>query len=66
MTRRKLDSIVDEIVLEVAKAHGLNTIPEPKGGELGDAYALFGRAIAKAKFDIVRATGATIPIVVEN
>lgn len=66
MTRKRLDQIIDEVISETAKAHGLNCVPEAKGGELGDVMALVGRSVQKAKFDLVRGTGATVAIVSEG
>ena len=63
MTRKRLDQIVDSILVAAANAHGMNCTPEAKGGDLGDVMALVGRVLGKAtvKWAVVAATGGALP-----
>lgn len=64
MTKRRFDSVLDEIFAAVAEAHELNTISEQKHGDLGEVMGLAARAIQSLKYDIVRKTSPAKPLAI--
>ncbi len=67
MNRKQFDKLVDALIAAVAEAHGLNvTTPVAKGGDQNTAHALISLALKRGTlfWDIVRATGGRVPMVV--
>lgn len=56
MTRKKLDGIIDEMLAAIAQGQDLNTIPEQKGGDLGEVMQMLGTVLRKFGDDIVYRT----------
>jgi len=68
MNRKQFDKqVVDALIAAVAEAHGLNiATPVAKGGDQNTAHALIQLAMRRGTlfWDIVRATGGRVPMVV--
>ena len=66
MTRKKFDTTLDQIFAAVAEAHGLNTVSEQKGGDLGEVMQLTARALTRMQPEIVARTQPQVTVTTGN